>query len=140
MDNHDIHRHQLINNMAPKNDEKATDVAIILWQQMATKIISLVGESGFKSLYVRSILLNASKFSCLTNYDPKSENIYQFTELKLCYEKQTCTQAIEVNDQLLLTLTDILATLIGEPLTTNLLCMAWGDVASDFVFKELNNE
>lgn len=140
MDNHDLLRHRLIKTLTAKNNDKTADTAIILWEQMATKIISIVGENGFKSLYVRSISLNVSKFSWLTAYNPKSETNNQFTELKLCLEKQTSNQIIEVNNQLLMTLTDILASLIGEPLTTNILCMAWGDAASDIVTKEFNNE
>ncbi|MGZ8271228.1 MAG: hypothetical protein ACXW1T_08470 [Methylophilus sp.] len=140
MNNQDILRHRLIKTLTAKNNDKTADTAIILWEQMATKIISIVGESGFKSLYVRSILLNTSKFSWLTTYNPKSEINNQFSELKLCFEKQTSNQIVEVNNQLLITLTDILATLIGEPLTTNILCMAWGDAASDVVTKEVYNE
>ncbi len=140
MDNKDLHRHQLIKNLTAQHSEKAADTAIILWGQIATKIISIIGERGFKSLYVRSIFLNSSKFPWLASYNPKSETNNQFTELKICFEMQTPAQIKEVNNQLLITLTDILASLIGEPLTTNILCMAWGDVASDFVTKELKNE
>jgi hypothetical protein len=140
MDNHDIHRHQLIKTLTARESEKAAEMAIILWRQMASRIISIVGEAGFNSLYIRSVVLNTSKFSWLTTYNPKSENVHHFTELKLCFEQQTSSQIIEANNQLLITLTDILASLIGEPLTTNILCMAWGDLASDFVTKELKNE
>jgi len=145
MDNYDLLRHRLIKTLSAKNNEKTADATTILWEQMATKIISIVGEKGFKSLYIRSIILNASKlnaskFSWFTAYNPKSEINNQFTELKLCFEKQTSSQIIEVNTLLLITLTDILASLIGEPLTTNILCMAWGDAASDIVTKEFNNE
>lgn len=140
MNNHDLQRHRLIKTLSAKANGETADTVITLWEQMATKIISIVGEKGFQSLYVRSIILNASKFSCLSAYDPKSEINNQFTELKLCFEKQNSNQIIEVNNQLLITLTDILASLIGEPLTTNILCMAWGDEASDTVAKEFNNE
>ena len=140
MDNHGLHRHQLIETFTARGNQQAADMAIILWEQVASKIISIIGERGFKSLYVRSIFLNLSKFSWLATYNPKSEINNQFTELKICFEMQTPDQIKEANNQLLLTLTDILASLIGEPLTTNILCTAWGDVASDFVFKELNNE
>jgi len=140
MDKYDLQRHQLIAMLVSKNDEETADAAIILWGQMASKIKSIIGESGFNSLYVRSVLLSVSKFSWLTTYNPKSENTHQFTELKLCFEKQTSNQIVDVNIHLLITLTDILASLIGEPLTTNILCMAWGDVASDIVTKEFNNE
>jgi hypothetical protein len=140
MDNYDLLRHRLIKTLTAKNNVITADTAIILCEQLATKIISLVGESGFKSLYVRSIFLITPKFSWLYAYNPKSEINNQFTELKLCFSKLTPNQLIEVNNVLLITLTDILASLIGEPLTTNILYMAWGDAASDIVTKEFNNE
>lgn len=140
MNNHDLHRHQLIETLTAQDHEKAADMVITLWQQIASQIISIIGERGFKSLYVRSVFINLSKFSWLASYNPKAEINNQFTELKICLEMQTPDQIKEINNQLLITLTDILASLIGEPLTTNILCMAWGDVASDFVTKELKNE
>jgi hypothetical protein len=140
MDKNDKLRHRLIAMLVAQNNEKTTDAAIILWGQMSAKIISIVGESGFNSLYVRSVLLSASKFSWLATYNPKTENTHQFTQLKLCLEKQTSNQIVDGNIHLLIALTDILASLIGEPLTTNILCMAWGNEASDFVLKESNNE
>jgi hypothetical protein len=39
------------------NPEKVVDIAIDLWEQLAREIISIVGESGFYSLYARSIYL-----------------------------------------------------------------------------------
>lgn len=140
MDKNDLHRHHLIKTLTAKDNEKVADAAIILWGQIATKIISIIGESGFNSLYVRSVFLSSSKFSWLVSYNPKSEIGNQFTQLKICFEKQTPDHIKEANNQLLITLTDILASLIGEPLTTNILCMAWGDVASDIVSKEFKNE
>ena len=140
MNNQELHRHQLIKNLTAQNSEEAADTAIILWEQIASKIISIIGERGFKSLYVRSIFLNSSKFPWLASYNPKSETNNQFTELRICFEMQTHEQIKIANNQLLLSLTDILASLIGEPLTTNILCTAWGDVASNFVSKELKNE
>ena len=140
MESYDLQRHQLIKTLTTKNNGKTVDTVILLWEQMATKTISIVGENGFRSLYIRSILLNKSKFPCLSKYDPKSEINNQFTELKLCLEKQHSNQIIEVNNQLLITLSDILSSLIGETLTTKILCLAWGDVTPDFVSKELNNE
>ena len=41
-------------------------------------------------------------------------------------EGQTPVQAGEANSLLLISFTDILASLIGEQLTTRILCLAWG--------------
>jgi hypothetical protein len=138
MDEYDLFRHQLIKTLTAKANEK--DAAIVLWQLMSTKIISIIGESGFNSLYVRSVILSSTKFSWLASYNPNSEIGYQFTELLICFEKQTPDHIKEANNQLLVALTDILASLIGETLTTSILCMAWGDVTSDIVSKEFKSE
>lgn len=140
MSNYELRRHQLIKTLNAQEHDKAADMAIMLWALMAAKIISIIGEKGFQSLYVRSVFLNVQKFSWLAPYNPKSETINQFLELKTCLDLQISEQIKEANIQLLITLTDILASLIGEPLTTNIIYMAWGDLASDIVTKEFDNE
>ncbi|MDI1309982.1 MAG: hypothetical protein PSV17_11215 [Methylotenera sp.] len=140
MSHYELHRHKLIKTLNAQEHGKAADMAIILWEQMAAKIISIIGEKGFHSLYVRSVFLNVPKFSWLATYNPKSEINNQFLELKACFELLMPEQVKEANNQLLITLTDILASLIGAPLTTNILWMAWGDIASDLVTKEFDNE
>ena len=55
-------------------------------------------------------------------------------------EGQTPVQASEANSLLLITFTDILASLIGEQLTTRILCSAWGNDAQDRPDKEFKNE
>ena len=49
----------------------------------------------------------------------------------MCLERQTPAQASEANRLLLITFTDILASLIGEQLTTSILRLAWANDASD---------
>jgi hypothetical protein len=50
---------------------------------------------------------------------------------------QTPAQAGAANRLLLITFTDIMASLIGEALTTRILSSAWGNVAADKNGKEL---
>jgi len=120
--------------------EKVAGAAIILWEQMATQIISIVGEGGFNSLYARSVFLTQSTFPWLADCSLSSLADHRFAELKMNFERQTSPHIKEVNSLLLITFTDILASLIGEPLTTNILCTAWGNDASDIVDKEFKNE
>jgi hypothetical protein len=122
----DLPRHQLIKHRLAPHGESVADVSILLWEQMAAEIISIVGEGGFDSLYARSIFLNQSTFPWLAaNPLPKAE--HRFAELKSRLEAQVPAQAIEANSLLLITFTDILASLIGEPLITRILHLAWGD-------------
>jgi len=57
MQTSDLLRYQIIKSLMAQHTEKVADAAIDLWDQMATQIISIVGESGFNSLYVRSVFL-----------------------------------------------------------------------------------
>ncbi len=159
MESSDLVRHQIIKRLMAQHTENVADAAINLWEPMTTRIISLVGEGGFNSLYARSAFLSQLAFPWLTASSPPahrqltassppahrqltassppSQTDLRFAELKICFEGQTPEQAREANSLLLITFTDILAALIGEHLTTSILRSAWGNGASDWLDKEL---
>ena len=140
METRDPPRHQLIERLMAQHPEKVADAAINLWEQMATQIISIVGEDGFNSLYARSVFLAQPTFPWLTASSLSQQTDQRFAELKKRLEGQTPSQAREANSLLLLTFTGILAALIGEPLTTRILGSAWGDDASTSTSKEFTHE
>lgn len=140
METRDLPRRQLIERLMAQHPEKVADAAIDLWAQMAAQIISIVGEDGFNSLYARSVFLTQPTFPWLTASSLPQQNDQRFAELKKGLEGQTPSQAHEANSLLLLTFTGILAALIGEPLTTRILCSAWGDDASTSTSKEFTHE
>ena len=128
-------RHQLIKRLMAPLGGSVADASIILWEQMAVQIISIVGEEGFDSLFARSLFLSQSTFPWLAaNFLPKVE--HRFAELKESLEGQAPAQASEANSLLLITFTDILASLIGESLITRILHLSWGDDISTRVGKE----
>jgi len=136
MDTNYLLRHQVIKSLPLLQTEKISDTAVSVWEQMAVQIISLVGEGGFNSLYSRSLVLTQSTYFWL-EFDPHSTQAeHRFAELKMCLERQTPAHASEANLQLLITFTDILASLIGEQLTTSILRSAWGYDAADSASKE----
>ena len=140
METSSLLRHQIIKSlMAPPTEEVAA-IAINLWEQMAIQIISTVGVGGFNSLYARSIFLAQSTFPWLREGSPSSETDRRFAELKTSLEGQAPATACEANCLLLITFTDILASLIGEHLTASILRSAWGDGASDRADKEFKHE
>jgi hypothetical protein len=120
--------------------EKAADAAVNLWEQLASKIIAIVGEGGFDSLYARSVFLSQSKFPWLSADLLSSQTNHRFAELKSNLEEQSPVQASEASSLLMITFTDILVTLIGEQLTSSILRSAWGNDASDRAGKEFKNE
>ena len=136
----DLLRHQMINNLMAQPAEKVADAAINLWEQMATQIISIVGNGGFNSLYARSVFLSQTTFPWLATDPLSPQPDHRFSELKMSLEGQMPAQAREANSLLLITFTDILASLIGEQLTTSILRSAWGDDASNKAGKEFENE
>jgi hypothetical protein len=121
----DVLRHQIIKSLTARHAEKAADAAIDLWEPMATRIISIVGEGGFNSLYVRSVFLTRSKFPWLAAGPLPPQADQSFAGLKVSLEGQPPAQAGAANCLLLITFTDILASLIGEQLTTSILRQAW---------------
>ncbi|CAG9931781.1 hypothetical protein [Candidatus Nitrotoga arctica] len=133
-------RHNIIKDRIAMNPAKVVDAAIKLWEQMATEIISIVGESGFNSLYSRSIFLTQSTFPWVGTSLKSPLTDQRFAKLKVNFEGQTPAHASEANTLLLITFTDILASLIGEKLTTTILRSAWGNDASVGTSKEFKNE
>ena len=117
-------RHQIIDGVMAQHTE--VDAAIELWEQMATQLIALVGEEGFNSLYARSVFLTRSTFPWLAASSLSLRTDHRFANLKNSLEGQTPAHVVKANRLLLITFTDILASLIGEKLTNNILRMAWG--------------
>jgi hypothetical protein len=136
METPDPLRHQTIDSLMAQHPEGADD-AIGLWEKLATEVISIVGGGGFDSLYARSVFLTQSRFPWLAAGSSSPQADHRFASLKTSLAEQAPAQAREANRLLLVTFTDIVASLIGETLTTGILRSAWGNVAADKNGKEL---
>ena len=122
-------RHQIIESLTAPPPDKTAPVAVILWEQLATQIVAIIGVGGFNSLYARSLFLTQSRFPWLTGCELPCPADQRFTALKNALDAQAPGDAVEANKRLLCTFTDILAALIGEELTSSILRSAWGDHA-----------
>ena len=140
METHDLPRHQIIKNLILPLTGNVADEAISLWERLATNLIYIIGDDGFNSLYARSIYLNQPKFYWLDGSLQPSKINLRFTALKIGLQGQTPAQASEANILLLITFTNILASLIGEQLTMSILGVAWGVDISNTTGKEFKNE
>ncbi len=140
METNAFHRHKLINSLMAQEAEKVVENAINLWDQLAIQVIAIVGEGGFNALYLRSVFLTQATFPWLAADSPMPQTDHRFTASKLNLEEQKPDQAREANCLLLITFTDILASLIGEELTSSILRSAWCNNASDSAGSELNND
>ena len=131
-------RHQTIESLASQPTEMAVDALIALWDRVSAQIILLVGEGGFDSLFERSVHLSQSQYPWLSVSLLAGQTERRFSNLKLSLQAQPQALASEANRLLLVTFTDILASLIGESLTASVLDSAWGDAPSS-PSKEKNN-
>ena len=140
METSDLQRHQTIKRLTTQPTDKVADAAIFLWEQMAIHIIAIVGDGGFNALYARSLFLTKPHHPWLTGRAQAVQTGSWLEELKNDFEGKTPAQIREANALLLKTFTDILVSLIGEPLTTRILNSAWSDIAQDGITKEFKNE
>ncbi len=139
METSELLRHQMIERLAAQHTGSVADAAVSLWARMASQLISIVGEGGFNSLYLRSVFLAQASYAWLKS-EPASANPEQnFALLKSSLEDQTAAQAQAANILLLKLFTDILASLIGELLTHSILDAAWNGDHRDHDAKELIN-
>ena len=140
MDTIELLRNQIADSLMAQHTENVVDAAINLWEQMAPRIIAVVGTEGFNTLYARSVYLTQPTFPWLAASALPAPAEHRFAELRKRLEAQVSATASDANDLLLLTFTTILASLIGEGLTTSLLRSAWGYHASTSAAKEYRNE
>jgi hypothetical protein len=127
METRDLQRLQIIERLIGQQPQHRVYAAISMWEQLAKQIISIIGEEGFNSLYARSVVLTQATFPWLEAGTPSSSPDNRFADLKTNLEAQMPAQANSANKQLLISFTDILATLIGEGLTTRILDSAWSN-------------
>jgi hypothetical protein len=140
METNNLSRHKAIKALMAREPEKIVDTAINLWGLFARQVIAIVGENGFNALYERSVILTQSSFPWLAAGLLSTQTERLLEELKMSLEGQTPAQAGEANCFLLITFTDILASLIGEDLTSSILHSAWSNNASEKAGMEFNNE
>lgn len=135
-------KHQrIIASRVAQQPESVADSAMVDWKDLADEIISIVGIDGFDSLYERSLHLAQPTIPWLTpDLSAATPNSHRFVELGRHLANQAPADAWAAHSLLLTIFTDLLASLIGEQLTANLLRAAWGNVAPVKADKELDDE
>lgn len=140
MQKSDLPQHPISREPTAQASQDVADAAINLWELMAAQIISIVGEGGFNSLFARSLFLTQSTYPWLAAKPLSSQTDQRFAKLRISFEERSPELISQANSLLLITFTDILASLIGEQLTTRILSSAWGNHAQDRISKEIKNE
>jgi hypothetical protein len=125
----DAQRQQLIHTAIASRAGDISDIALQLWRPLSSQLISIIGEGGFKSLYDRSLYLTRAAFPWLAAADSSSSVDGLLSELNVSLADYNADEASKAHRMLILTFTNILASLIGERLTIDILVSAWGSPA-----------
>ena len=130
-------RQQLLEAALGQLPDAAVPAIIRLWEQLAPELISIIGEGGFKPLYARSIRLAGKQHAWLLPCAAQPAVGERFTELAACLQAQDVRDAQRAGLELFSVFLDVLASLIGEELTTHLLHSAWSNKISETSAKDL---
>ena len=94
-------------------------------------VAPLIGHLGVDSLTGRAMHLAAREYPCVALKGERDEGDRPFARVIACVKQQDPAVATEVAAAVFATFTELLGTLIGEPLTGRLLRKAWPDAFSD---------
>lgn len=118
--------HLILKRIRSATPDELVEVSVSLWEQLATELISLIGESGFDALYARSIHQTQLKCPWL---DAGPHSAARFTELRASLSRNTCYEARTASLVLAENFIRIMTSLIGEHLTASLLRTAWAEIS-----------
>lgn len=125
METNVLPRHQFVKLHAVSHMETVADGAFQRWTQVAKQLVTIIGDGGFDSLYDRSLYLTQVTYPWLGASSGSPQSDHRFAHLKASLEDQSPALARAAHISLLITFTDILASLVGEPLTARILDSAW---------------
>ena len=106
------------------------------YDDLARVSAPLIGQVGVDALTGRTLYLAQRKYPWLIHTREPDQWTGPFAQIVFCLERQDPAVATEAAGAVLATLTGLLVTFIGEPLTTGLLRQAWPKAFSDPDTKE----
>ena len=110
--------------LGPDADEVARAV-FERWQQIAERLEPVIGARGVDVLFGRALHLTTKRFPWLATSAALGNSAETLKQLAARFESQEASVATEAGAALLLTFTELLANMIGEPLTVRLLGSLW---------------
>ena len=126
-------RQQVFRRMLAQEAGADTDASAVaaaarrLCEHLARHLSSLVGDAGVAAIYSRSLHLVQRQFPGVTPGPTSNQAEGPFTHAHQFLEHQESAVATEAAVSLLTTVSGLLASFIGESLTTRLLREAWPD-------------
>lgn len=103
------------------NSHQVADAALATWNGIQAALSPIIGDRGLEALYRRSLYLARTAFPCLADAEPRLAGGSDFEALHTMLARQSDTDAAGASAHLLQTFHDLLASLIGQPLTQQLL-------------------
>jgi hypothetical protein len=116
------------------SDADAAAVALAArraYDELARVLAPLIGQVGMDALAARAVHLAQREYPWLAKTRDPEQAEGPFPHASFSLERQGPALAIEAAAAVLATFTELLATLIGEPLTARLMRQAWPDGFSD---------
>ena len=101
------------------------------YEDLARVSVPLISQVGLDSLTGRALYLVQRNYPWLVPVHEATEWHGPFAHVISCRERQEPVVAAEAAGALLATLTELLVTFIGEPLTARMLQQAWPDAFAD---------
>jgi hypothetical protein len=106
------------------------------YDDLAQVSAPLIGQVGVDALTGRTLYLAQRKYPWLIHTREPDQWKGPFAQIVFCLERQDPAIATEAAGAVLTTLSGLLVTFIGEPLTARLLRKAWPDAFSDASIEE----
>jgi hypothetical protein len=101
------------------------------YDDLARVSAPLIGQVGFEALTGRALHLARREYPWLVHTREQEQTEGPFAHVIACLERQDPAAATEAAATVFATLTGLLVTFIGEPLTARLLRKAWPGALSD---------
>jgi len=136
----DSPRRKLIAAALAVRPEEVVETTLSLWSRLAPELTAVVGAGGFMSLYSRSVKVTGGRYSWLLSEIAKPNYADGLSELRARLGHQTPAQAHLASEDLLNVFFDLLVSLIGESLTSQILDSAWSPPAPEVPLRNLQNE
>ena len=118
---------EMMTNDAAIGTADGIDLLLQPWQQLAIQLSPLIGDSGFCALYNRAARLASARFPWLLPLQSGKSIDALLLALRVLFAAAGRSEAALANEAILNTFTKLLAGLIGEALTMQLLDAAPAD-------------
>ncbi len=110
--------------------------ALRAYERLAQQLAPLIGEVGLHAVCARSVHLTQREFSWLAPADSAEPRDAPFAHVRVSLERQDPAVATDAAITVLATFGELLASFIGDSLTTRLLREAWPGGFSDDTTQE----